>query len=96
MSKHNWVLRSPGMYDSSYECRQCHKSHIVSIDDPSTELPIHGCKRKRALPSSKSVQLKDHQIAAMVNELSEIAKDYGKFDSIRERIRTVVIKHLKP
>jgi len=72
-------------------------SHMVSVDDITTKLPDEGCTNKHRLPTTtKSVKLNDHQIACMVNELTEIAKDYGKFQSIRARISKVVIKHLKP
>lgn len=39
-------------------------------------------------------QLKDNEIAAMVNDLTKTAKEYGQTQQCREHIRTVVLKHL--
>lgn len=40
---HVWECISPGLYDSTYECKKCSKHHSVSIDNPDTKLPETGC-----------------------------------------------------
>lgn len=40
------------------------------------------------------VKFKDHQLAKLVNDLRDVAKDYHDHQSLRERIATVVRHHL--
>lgn len=42
-NKHDWKCISAGMYDDLYKCRTCGKQHIVSADNPESELPVNGC-----------------------------------------------------
>lgn len=39
--------------------------------------------------------MKDHEIAALVNELRDIAVDFHAAQQLRERIAHVIIPHLK-
>jgi len=101
MSKHKWKTIGEGNYWTEHQCTQCKEKWVSQWEDirPSPEgglPPIDGCKGHQALPSSKSVQLKDHQIAQMVNELTEVAQKFGYAQCVREKLRTVVLKHLKP
>ena len=39
--------------------------------------------------------MKDHEIAAMVNELTRVARSYGRAQCCRMMIRKTVLKYLK-
>lgn len=95
MSKHNWHVSGVGNWYTEYACRGCHDT-FIQHDDSTENPPVDGCKGIHSLPSSKSIQLKDHQIAQMINELTEAAREFGQAQCVREKLRTVVLKHLKP
>ena len=40
--------------------------------------------------------MKDHEIREFVNELTEVAEQYGQTQQLRERIRGVVFKAIPP
>lgn len=45
---------------------------------------------------TKTKQLKDHELALLINELTKVAQEDGQLQCIRVRVRDVVLKHLKP
>jgi len=45
--------------------------------------------------SAENERLKDHNIASMVNELTEITTEYVGYQSLRQRISDCVNKYLK-
>lgn len=90
--KHDWETRSVGLYDTVHMCSRCEKMHIMSIDNVLSNLPTYGCKK----PLEYSAALKDHEIARMVNKLTQVAKDYCHAQCLRGQLRKVVLNYLKP
>ena len=43
----------------------------------------------------RTKDLKDHEIALMINEVTAAAKEYGHAQCCREKIREVVLRHLE-
>ncbi len=39
--------------------------------------------------------MKDHEIRELVNELTQVARDYGQTQQLRDRIAGIIVHHLK-
>ena len=44
MTEHNWVCISHGIYESTYQCVLCRKTHTESMDNQQSKLPKGGCE----------------------------------------------------
>ena len=44
----------------------------------------------------KGSDMKDHEIAQLVSELTQVAKDYGQTQQLRARISEIVVKAVTP
>ncbi len=47
-------------------------------------------------PSSQNKQLKDHEVALMINELTASVPKYAHAQCLRGEIHRIVLKYLKP
>ncbi|MCY1206582.1 hypothetical protein D9M72_181550 [compost metagenome] len=54
------------------------------------EEPTHWAYQDSPMPEAVRRPLKDHQIAKLVNDLRDVAKEYGQTQQLRERIAEVV------